>query len=133
MKKFAEFIAEGHYGSTQVGGLESQQVPHDINDPEVKSRINVILGHCAVSEFLNPSAAVGQIDAKLGQLGLSLDEHPEITESGEYQVNMKRYGDQFGKTVDTPHDEFDEKTEVVTLNLRVEKLETGSFKVYGSI
>ena len=132
MKKFAEFIAETH-SHTQVGGLESQNVPHDINDPEVKSRINAILGHCAVSEFLNPSAAVGQIDAKLGQLGLALDEHPEITETGDYQVTMKRYGDQFGKSVDTPHDEFDEKTEVVTLNLRVEKLETGSFKVYGSI
>ena len=131
MKRFAEFISEGH--STQVGGLESQKVPHDINDPEVKSRINAILGHTAVSEYLNPSAAVGQIDAKLGQLGLSLDEHPEINETGEYQVNMKRYGEQFGKSVDTPHDEFDEKTEMVTLNLKVEKLESGSFKVYGSI
>lgn len=131
MKRFAEFINEGH--STQVGGLESQHVPHDINDAEVKSRINAILGHTAVSEYLNPSAAVGQIDAKLGQLGLALDEHPEITETGEYQVNMKRYGDQFGKSVDTPHDEFDEKTEMVTLNLKVEKLESGSFKVYGSI
>ena len=131
MKRFAEFINEGH--STQVGGLESQHVPHDITDAEVKSRINAILGHTAVSEYLNPSAAVGQIDAKLGQLGLALDEHPEITETGEYQVNMKRYGDQFGKSVDTPHDEFDEKTEMVTLNLKVEKLESGSFKVYGSI
>ena len=46
---------------------------------------------------------------------------------------MKRYGDQFGKSVDTPHDEFDEKTEVVQLKLKVEKLESGSFKVYGSI
>ena len=131
MKRFAEFIAETHH--PQVGGLESQKVPHDIKDPEVKSRINAILGHTAVSEYLNPSAAVGQIDAKLGQLGLSLDEHPEITETGEYQVNMKRYGEQFGKSVDTPHDEFDEKTEMVTLNLKVEKLESGSFKVYGSI
>ena len=82
---------------------------------------------------MNPSAAVGQIDAKLGQLGLALETHPEITETGDYEVSMKRYGDQFGKTVDTPHDEFDEKVEVVQLRLKVEKLETGSFKVYGSI
>ena len=132
MKKFAEFVAESHSHS-QVGGLESQKVPHDIKDSEVVARINAILGHTAVSEYLNPSAAIGQIDAKLGQLGLALETHPEITETGEYEVSMKRYGDQFGKSVDTPHDEFDEKTEVVTLNLRVEKLETGSFKVYGSI
>ena len=131
MKRFAEFKNESH--ASQVGCLESQHVPHDINDPEVKSRINAILGHCAVSEFMNPSAAVGQIDAKLGQLGLALETHPEITETGEYEVSMKRYGDQFGKTVDTPHDEFDTKTEVVQLKLKVEKLETGSFKVYGSI
>ncbi len=132
MKRFAEFITETH-SNPQVGGLESQQVPYDIQDPEVKSRINAILGHTAVSEYLNPSAAVGQIDAKLGQLGLALETHPEINEAGEYEVSMKRYGDQFGKTVDTPHDEFDEKVEVVQLKLKVEKLDTGSFKVYGSI
>lgn len=132
MKKFAEFIAESH-SHTQVGGLESQHVPHDIKDPEVVARINAILGHTAVSEYLNPSAAIGQIDSKLGQLGLALETYPEITETGEYEVSMKRYGDQFGKSVDTPHDEFDEKVEVVQLKLKVEKLESGSFKVYGSI
>ena len=132
MKKFAEFIAESH-SHTQVGGLESQHVPHDIKDPEVIARINAILGHTAVSEYMNPSAAIGQIDSKLGQLGLALETYPEITETGEYEVSMKRYGDQFGKSVDTPHDEFDETTEVVQLKLKVEKLESGSFKVYGSI
>jgi hypothetical protein len=132
MKKFAEFIAESH-SHTQVGGLESQHVPHDIKDPEVVARINAILGHTAVSEYMNPSAAIGQIDSKLGQLGLALETYPEITETGEYEVSMKRYGDQFGKSVDTPHDEFDETTEVVQLKLKVEKLESGSFKVYGSI
>ncbi|MAW10228.1 MAG: hypothetical protein CMO54_00060 [Verrucomicrobiales bacterium] len=132
MKKFAEFIAESH-SHTQVGGLESQHVPHDIKDPEVVARINAILGHTAVSEYMNPSAAIGQIDSKLGQLGLALETYPEITETGEYEVSMKRYGDQFGKSVDTPHDEFDEKVEVVQLKLKVEKLESGSFKVYGSI
>ena len=131
MKRFAEFIAETHH--PQVGGLESQKVPHDIKDPEVVARINAILGHTAVSEYLNPSAAIGQIDSKLGQLGLALETYPEITETGEYEVSMKRYGDQFGKSVDTPHDEFDEKVEVVQLKLKVEKLESGSFKVYGSI
>ena len=132
MKKFAEFMNEGY--SHDSAGLSSTHVPHDINDPEVKARINAILGHCAVSEFLNPSAAVGIINSKLGQLGIALDsDAPEISEGGNYTIGMKRYGDQFGKTVDTPHDEFDTKTETVTLTLKVEKLATGSFKVYGSI
>ena len=132
MKKFAEFINEGT--SHDSAGLSSTHVPHDINDPEVKARINAILGHCAVSEFLNPSAAIGIINSKLGQLGIALDsDAPEISEGGNYTISMKRYGDQFGKTVDTPHDEFDTKTETVTLTLKVEKLATGSYRVYGSI
>ena len=132
MKKFAEFMNEGY--SHDSAGLSSTHVPHDINDPEVKARINAILGHCAVSEFLNPSAAIGIINSKLGQRGISLDsDAPEISGGGNYASGMKRYGDQFGKTVDTPHDEFDTKTETVTLSLKVEKLATGSFKVYGSI
>ena len=88
MKKFAEFMNEGY--SHDSAGLSSNHVPHDINDPEVKSRINAILGHCAVSEFLNPSAAVGQINAKLGQLGIALDgDAPKISEGGEYTIGIK--------------------------------------------
>lgn len=132
MKRFAEFITE--HSQHDSAGLSSTHVPHDINDPEVKSRINAILGHCAVSEFMTPSAALNQIDAKLGQLGMAMDgDAPEITESGTYTVGFKRYGDQFGKTVDTPHDEFDTKTDIINLSLKVEKLESGSFKVYGSL
>ena len=131
MKNFKEFINE----EIATAGLSSTNVPHDINDADVKSRINAILGHCAVSEFMSPSAALKQIEAKLNQLGIAKDGQQDIdmTESGTYSVSFKRYGDIFGKKVDTPHGEFDEETRPVLLNLRVEKLETGSFKVYGSL
>ena len=131
MKNFKEFINE----EIATAGLSSTNVPHDINDADVKSRINAILGHCAVSEFMTPSAALNQIEAKLNQLGIAKDGQQDIdmTESGTYSVSFKRYGDIFGKKVDTPHGEFDEETRPVLLNLRVEKLESGSFKVYGSL
>ena len=54
MKNFKEFINE----EIATAGLSSTNVPHDINDADVKSRINAILGHCAVSEFMSPSAAL---------------------------------------------------------------------------
>ena len=131
MKNFKEFINE----EIASAGLSSTNVPHDINDADVKSRINAILGHCAVSEFMTPSAALNQIEAKLNKLGIAKDGQQDIdmTESGTYSVSFKRYGDIFGKKVDTPHGEFDEETRPVLLNLRVEKLESGSFKVYGSL
>ena len=131
MKNFKDFINE----DVSSAGLSSTNVPHDINDEDVKSRINAILGHCAVSEFMSPSAALSQIEAKLSQLGIAKDgeQYIDMTESGTYSVSFKRYGDIFGKTVDTPHGDFDEETRPVLLNLRVEKLESGSFKVYGSL
>ena len=69
MKNFKDFINE----DVSSAGLSSTNVPHDINDEDVKSRINAILGHCAVSEFMSPSAALSQIEAKLSQLGIAKD------------------------------------------------------------
>lgn len=132
MKNFREFITEYH--DIGAAGLSSTHIPHDLSDPDVKSRINAILGHCATQEHMNPMAAVGQIEAKLAQLGLAKDgEFAEVTESGTYSIGFKRYGEIFGKTVDTPHAEFDNETQIVGLSLKVEKLESGSFKVYGSL
>ena len=47
-------------------------------------------------------------------------------------LEFTRY-ESFGKTVDTPKDEFEESSKAYTLKVRYEKLETGSFKVYGSL
>jgi hypothetical protein len=42
-------------------------------------------------------------------------------------------GETIGKSVDTPFDELDHEEKVVTLKVKYEQLETGSFKVYGSL
>ena len=44
-----------------VPGLSSEKVPHDIDDADVKSKVNAILGQTAVSEWLNPKLAVAQM------------------------------------------------------------------------
>ena len=61
-----------------------------------------------------------------------MDEDVDFTESGNHSVSYKRM-DAFGKSVDTPFDEFETNAEGYTLSLKVEKLDTGSFKVYGSL
>ena len=76
MKNFKEFVTELYRPSTFFGsGLSSEKVPHDITDEDVKMRINAILGHTAVSEFLNPKAAVGQVESKLAQVGINRVQH----------------------------------------------------------
>jgi len=86
---------------------------------------------------LNPEAAFNQMEAKLALLGLAMVEgamdEVEIGDNGEILIPFKRYGDIFGKTVDTPYDEIEVEERIVNLSVRYEKLDTGSYKVYGSL
>ena len=143
MKNFRDFITELYRPSTFFGaGLSSMKVPHDITDTDVKSTVNAILGHTAVSEFLNPSAAIGQVESKLAQIGINrvrTAEHgempvdEEITGNGETTVSFSQFGEITGKSVDTPHDEFEKEEKVIDVKFKYEQLKTGSFKVYGSL
>ena len=138
MKTFNQFINEGiARGSTLQGaGLSSEQIPHDIDDVDVKNKVNAILGHTAVSEYLSPKAAVEQMKAKLSQLGLNpqtADEELEFSEAGEFDLNFSRYGEIIGKTGNSEIDEIEKEEKVVSLNVRYEQLPNGSYKVYGSL
>ena len=135
MKTFKSFITES--------GLISEQSAYDITDSVIKSRVNAVLGHRATTEYLNPEAAFNQMEAKLLQIGLSrvvaeadanreMESVVDFSEGGTHSISFVR-NESFGKTVDTPHDEFDKSAESYTLSLKIEKLETGSFKVYGSL
>ena len=42
-------------------------------------------------------------------------------------------GETIGKSVDTPIDQLDKEEKIVNLNIRYEQLESGSYKVYGSL
>ena len=131
MKTFKEHLVEEHNWPQEGLGGE-----HNLDDADIKSKLNAILGHTASSEYLNPKAAIAQMEAKLSLLGLSHDgdiNDIDMNESGEFEISFKRYGDIMGKTVDTPHDEIEEEQINYTMKIRTEKLETGGFKVYGSL
>ena len=138
MKTFKNFITEMHKGSNyhDSAGLSSEEIPHDIDDVDVKNKINAILGHTAVSEYMNPEAAVEQMKAKLAQIGLnpsSAETELEFSEAGEFDLNFSRYGEITGKSVDTPIDELDSEEKIVSLHVKYEQLENGCYKVYGSL
>ena len=131
MKTFKQHLVEEHNWPQEGLGGE-----HNLDDADIKSKLNAILGHTASSEYLNPKAAIAQMEAKLSLLGLSHDGNIndiDMNESGEFEISFKRYGDIMGKTVDTPHDEIEEEQINYTMKIRTEKLESGSFKVYGSL
>ena len=147
MKKFKDFILDENYSNGfQGAGLSSSTIPHDIDDAEIKNRINAVLGHTAISEFLNPFAAVQHIEMKLGQLGMSRvsipsedprSENPDEVEfaenSGSFNVRLNRYGEIMGKSVDTPFDEIEKEEKNYDLQVNYEKLNTGAYRVVGSL
>jgi len=139
MKKFRDFILE----DTQYdAGLSSEHIPHDVDDANVKAKINAVLGHTAVSEYMNPNAAISQMEAKLGQLGISrvrnadqgdMPTLEEFDDSGEMMVSFTRYGEIMGKSVDTPMDEIEKEEKNYDLKIKYQKLENNSYKVYGEL
>ena len=58
MKTFKEYLHEENIVGFQGAGLSSSKIPYDIEDQEVKNKVNAILGHVAVSEFMNPRACL---------------------------------------------------------------------------
>ena len=134
MKKFKQFITEV-LDVDNSAGLSSSPIPHNIDDADIKLKVNAILGHTAVAEFMNPRAAVAQMEAKLALLGLNrVDNEPiEFSEEGEFDLVFNRYGEIIGKSVDTPFDEIEKEEKQFSLRVKYEQLDSGSFKVYGNL
>ena len=133
MKTFRDFITEGRFEGLDL--RTSGKVPHDLDDADIKQMVNALLGHTAISEYLNPKAAVEQMKMKLGQMGLGLQQEEEIefNESGEFDLNFSRYGEIMGKSVDTPIDEIEKEEKIISLKVKYEQLDNGCYKVYGSL
>ena len=133
MKTFRDFITEGRFEGLDL--RTSGKVPHDLDDADIKQMVNALLGHTAISEYLNPKAAVEQMKMKLGQMGLGLQQEEEIefNESGEFDLNFSRYGEIMGKSVDTPIDESEKEEKIISLKVKYEQLDNGCYKVYGSL
>ena len=133
MKNFKDCILEAQVFDLRTAWF----VPYEIDDSEVKDRVNALLGHVAVSEYLNPKAAVEQMKAKLSQIGLNpqaADEDLDFTlEEGEFSLAFSKFGEITGKSVDTPIDEFEKEEKIINLNVKYEQLDNGCYKVYGSL
>ena len=137
MKSFTQFMAEDAPGAMvgnaekvgQTGGSDT----YDIQNAEVLKRVNAFVGSIADREYLIPENAVKQLKGFLERIGLSF-ETPELPESGTITAPLKRYGGIFGKSTDTPFDEFDREEGIdKSLQISVESLKNNSWKVYAKI
>ena len=144
MKNFKLYMEEGPdiqetAPSSQVGvdttiNQQGGADPYNIQDPEVLKRVNAFVGSIADREYLIPENAVKQLKDFMERIGLSFDLPENLPESGSVDLPMKRWGGVFGKSIDTPFDEFDREEGIdKSIRITVEGLRNNSWKVYAKI
>ena len=108
MKTFEQFLTEGpHVGVSTTVNQTGTTDTYDVQDPSVLKRVNAFVGSIADREYLIPENAIHQLKNFLERIGLSF-EMPTLPEgNGSVSVDLLRWGGVFGKSTDTPFDEFD--------------------------
>ena len=106
----------------------------DLSDDSVIEKLNAFVGSIGMKEYLVPEKAVDELRQKLMRIGLHFEDVQFTGNEGEVSLPLVMNGGAFGKSVDTPIDEFDdEKESGRSINFVFEKLPTGTHKVMAQI
>tara|TARA_B100000989_G_scaffold271548_1_gene228385 strand:+ start:56 stop:454 length:399 start_codon:yes stop_codon:yes gene_type:complete len=106
----------------------------DLSDDSVIEKLNAFVGSIGMKEYLVPEKAVDELRQKLMRIGLHFEDVQFTGNEGEVSLPLVMNGGAFGKSADTPIDEFDdEKESGRSINFVFEKLPTGTHKVMAQI
>ena len=131
MKTFKQHMNEGHSGSEPVDG---DMMLGDLTSDAVIEKLNAYVGAVADREYLNPEKAVSEMRQKLMRVGLHFGDVQFTEESGEVSVPLIQYGGAFGKSAETPIDEFDDQPESGrSLNFVYERTGGGTHRILAKI
>ena len=135
MKTFKQKLQE--WNDVDAGSVEDSSIGvHNIQDSEVLSRVNAFVGALADSEYINPNAAINNLQQNLHRIGLDFKEQLKVgaEKSGSLTTGVTRFGGRFGKDTDGS-DINDDKVEGkdLTINLKYETLDNGAVKVYAEL
>ena len=143
MKTFKQHIKEG--GQMGVGttsheaSVEDSVIgPHNIHLPEILQRVNGFVGSIADREFVQPEAALSQLETRLRTIGVQLKDSISIEDKkGTFESGLSFNGGRFGKDTDGSDINDDGLTYKVGKELklkgRYETLENGAVKVYAEL
>ena len=142
MKTFKQHIKEG--GSYGVGTPHQTSVEdgsmgaHNIHEPAILQRVNAFVGSIADKEYIQPEAALSQLEARLGSIGVQLKDSITIDDKkGTVESALVFNGGRFGKDTDGSDINDDGISHKVGKELklkgRYETLENGAVKVYAEL
>ena len=141
MKSFNSFIKENVGTSDQNMAVDMSINPSAISNPNVVRRLNAYVGAIANMEYMLPEHALNKLKEKLGRLGFSFGQIPEMTEkSGSFDLPLSLFGGRYGKDLDTPYDEIVNDDGItnkieggLALKIQYEMTSNNSCKVFAKI
>ena len=142
MKTFKQHIKEGgtmgvgtpHQSSVEDGSMGA----HNIHEPAILQRVNAFVGSIADREYLQPEAALSQLEARLTSIGVQLKDSITINDKqGTFESALVFNGGRFGKDTDGSDindDGISHKVgKEIKLKGKYETLENGAVKVYAEL
>jgi hypothetical protein len=148
MKTFKQHIKEykGYMGDAQGVGTTGYQEPiedgsigvHNIHEPAILQRVNAFVGSIADREYLKPEAALAQLEARLGSIGVQLKDSITIdNKNGNFESALVFNGGRFGKDTDGSDINDDGISHKLGKELKLkgkyETLQNGAVKVYAEL
>ena len=142
MKTFKQHIKEGGtmgVGTTHQSSVEDGSMgAHNIHEPAILQRVNAFVGSIADKEYIQPQAALSQLEARLTSIGVQLKDSISIDDKkGTFESALVFNGGRFGKDTDGSDINDDGISHKVGKELklkgRYETLENGAVKVYAEL
>ena len=109
MKNFKSFLKESGINNQGPQAMDIRTTNMGVlSDPAVVKKLNAWVGTIA-GNYALPEEAINNLRTSLSKIGLSFDPVPMMEgESGSVELPLTLFGGRFGKSVNTPQDEFDE-------------------------
>jgi hypothetical protein len=133
-------------GDAQGVGTTGYQEPiedgsigvHNIHEPAILQRVNAFVGSIADREYLKPEAALAQLEARLGSIGVQLKDSITIdNKNGNFESALVFNGGRFGKDTDGSDINDDGISHKLGKELKLkgkyETLQNGAVKVYAEL
>ena len=140
----SEYGDGGGFGVGEPGDSHGQSAYSDAGvyrteSPAQLKRVNAFIQAFTQKEFLDPRAALGMLRVKLNLTGLDFPMNKTVELHNENtSFELSRFGGTFGKSVDTPFDQFESTNgfpdgKEFALNIKLIDVPNGLYKMEANI
>ena len=146
MKSFKQFDEAYTDRFAHTSAEDDNKHLSNVFDEKVVQRLNGYVGSIANREYLQPEAAIKQLNNKLEIVGLRFAEPKVDSDKGNATVELTQFGGRYGKTPDNSNGPMSQGKEIedgdgishkkdggLKIEFNWEKQENNQFKVFANL